>query len=254
MFWKFVEFLIRLIYFKRFRQADKITRAAELAGQGNLEDALAGLTTLEPELHDSLKSIHALTVGRILGALGRLDEAESALLQAVHADSSSAKARLDLAVIAGRRFRFDDARVILEKLASDPDDETCGEAKEILGLLNQVTSGEREAEFEHRALLMAKKKIGPNGETPGLPAHLALIENWILTAPEAALESADEIALLLGHGEILKGGATWQISLSIEDSQVIDSDSRIMRPFDIIAKRMSSNEASLQTLFKNGWV
>jgi len=253
VFWKFIEFLVRLVFYKRFRQADKITQAAELAGQGDFDGALLRLKALEPILHASLKSIHALTTGRILGALGRLDEAETALLQAVEADASSAKAQLDLAVIAGRKFRFDDARLILERLAKDADEETQNEAAEILTLLNQVISGEREAEFERRALVMAKKQIGPKGETPGIPADIDLIDDWIKRAPKAALESAGEIALLLGHGKILEGEAAWKISLSLEDSQIIDSDSRIMRPFDIVAKRMTSNDSSLQTLFENGW-
>ena len=135
MFWKIVEFLIRLIHFKRFRQAEKIGEAAELVGEGRFDEALAQLAGLAPKLHPSLQSIHALTRGRILDASGNTDEAEKAFIEAAVADPSNAKAHLDLAVIAGRRFNFDGARERLSSLARDGDEETRVKAEEILSLL-----------------------------------------------------------------------------------------------------------------------
>ena len=127
MFWKAIEFLIRTIHFKRFRQADKIAAAAAIAGEDGGARALEALDELSPKLHPSLRSLHALTRGRLLAAAGRVEEAERAFIESALADPSNAKAHLDLAVIAGRRFRFDDARARLEAMSR-----ACTRATEVL--------------------------------------------------------------------------------------------------------------------------
>ena len=248
MFWKIAEFLIRLIHYKRFRQAEKIGVAAELAGAGRLSEALADLDMLRSKLHPSLRSIHALTRGRILDASGDTDAAESAFVEAALADPSNAKAHLDLAVIAGRRFRFDDARERLMALVQDGDGELKVEAREILELLEQVTSGQRQSEFERRATAMSERPIGPHGESAGLPANLQLLDSWITREPERARDSADELALLLGQSDVLENKSNWKISLSLEESFVVRPDGTEIHPFEIVSRRMSSHDVQLPDL------
>ena len=236
---------MRLVYFKRFRQADRIGKAVKLAGEGDTEAALEELDSFEAKLHPSIKSIWGLSRGRILLATGRLDEAEKAFIFSAKADPSNAKAHLDLAVLAGRRFRFDDARQRLEKLKSDADEATQKEAGEILDLLEQVTSGKREEEFKKRAHDFASRAIGPSGETSGLPADLKLLDDWIGENTDDARKHADEIALLIGQSEVIKSGAHWRVSLSIEDSLVVYPDGSQMNPFTKVATRLSSGDATL---------
>ncbi|MCP4604108.1 MAG: hypothetical protein GY847_26895 [Proteobacteria bacterium] len=254
MFWKLFELLIRLVYFKRFRQADKIGNAAELARNGKLNEALLALDNVEPGLNSFLKPVYGLTRGRILSAQGRLGEAEKALIIAAKADPSNFKVHLDLALIAGRRFRFDDARDRLKELATQADDATKKEAAEILALLEKVTSGEREADFESRARAMANKVIGPHGEVAGLPVDTARLDAWIDRNPEEARKSADEIALLLGQGEILEQRARWKVGLSIEESYILRLDSTVLNPFEVVAMRLNNNDANLKVLINNGWI
>ncbi len=252
MFWKIFEFVVRLVYFRRFRQADRIAVAAEIAGRGEIDEALAALDKIEPDLHQSIKPVYGLTRSRILCAEGRLAEAEKVLIFAAQADPSNVEVHLDLAVVAGRRFRFDDARERLEKLVVDADEDTGKKASEILELLTKVLSGEREAEFERRALAMAKKPIGPESETAGLPTDVALLESWMATKPEEARESADEIALLIGQSAVSGQGAGWKVNLAIEDSRVVLPDGAEIAPFQIVARRLSSDEKSLAKLIENG--
>jgi tetratricopeptide (TPR) repeat protein len=222
--------------------------AAELAGQGRFDDALLELESLKPKLHPSLRSIHALTRGRILDASGKTEEAEQAFAEAAIADPSNAKAHLDLAVIAGRRFNFDEARARLSSLARDGDEQTKEQANEILCLLDQVTSGQREIEFENRATKMANRPIGPNREMAGLPADLAVLDNWIYNDPDTARGAADEIALLLGQGEVFEKKGRWQVSLSLEESFIAYQDGTKMHPFKIVSKRFSSSDTDLKSL------
>jgi tetratricopeptide (TPR) repeat protein len=249
LFWKFFEFLVRLVYFKRFRQAGRIQKAVEIAGRCEADNALAHLDKIEPKLHPSIESIYWLTRGRILLAAGRLEQAEKAFVCSAKADPSNAKAHLDLAVVAGRRFRFDDARSRLEKLKSEADETEKKKACEILDLLDQVTSGEREKEFSRRAYAFAARAIGPGGESAGLPADLKLLDNWIDREPAEARKFSDEMALLIGQSEVTKGGATWKVSLAIEDSRIVLLNGREINPFEMISKRFSSQEVTLQNLF-----
>ena len=83
MFWRIVEFLVRVIYFRRFRAAKKIGQAGELLNEGRPEEALELLEQTGNRLHQTLLPLYALVRGRILDALGRLDEAEEAFKLAV---------------------------------------------------------------------------------------------------------------------------------------------------------------------------
>ena len=251
MFWKFIEFLVRLVYFKRFRQADRIGKAVELAGKGESEAALGEMERLEAKLHPSLRSIWGLTKGRILLAEGRLDEAERAFIFSAKADPSNAKAHLDLAVLAGRRFRFDDARERLEKIKSEAGEKIRKEAAEILDLLEKVTSGEREKEFFSRAKAFSERPIGPNGETPGLPADFKLLDKWIDQNRDKARELADEMALLVGQSEVVRRDASWRVALSIEESLIVFPDNVEFYPFKKVAQRLARDDARLELLLPN---
>lgn len=249
MFWKVFEFLIRLVYLKRFRQAERIQKAAELAGGGKTREALELLDKIETKLHPSIGSIYWLARGRIFLAAGSLDEAEAALIRSAKADPSNAKAHLDLAVVAGRKFRFDDARARLDKLKNEAGEEEQRSAAEILELLDKVISGEREKEFIRRAEELSQRSIGPKGETPGLPANLDVLDEWIDRTPDQARALADEIALLVGHSEVAARKARWKVGLAIEDSLITMPNGVEISPFDIVSEKFSSPGASLRALF-----
>ncbi|MDJ0761830.1 MAG: hypothetical protein QNJ97_02480 [Myxococcota bacterium] len=250
MFWKIVEGLVRLVYFKRFRQADRIAQAVKLASDGAADKALALLNQMEPTLHPSLTSIHALSRSRILASLERLDEAEEILKATVTADPGNDAAQLDLALLEGRRFRFQDARDRLKKLASAENPDIRDQARDILALAEAVISGDRQREFERRALAFAAKPIGPNGETPGMPVNVALLDAWIASQGDNARPFADEIALLLGQADVRATNGQWQVALGIEDTVIQRPDGTVFRPFKVVAHRFSHSDTTIEEILQ----
>jgi tetratricopeptide (TPR) repeat protein len=252
VFWRIVEFLVRLIYFRRFRAAKQIGRAGDLLNEGRPEEALALLEQTGNRLHQTLLPLYALVRGRILDALGRLDEAEEAFRLAVLTNPESAKADLELAVLTGRRFRFDESRTWLDRLEAKDDDETKARAEGIRELLDQITSGEREVEFERRAQKMATTPIGDGGRGAGFPPDLELLGDWLRHEPNTAREQLDELALLIGQGEV-EQGASWRISLSIEESVVAREDGAELNPFEVVDSALSDPSGSLAELIERSW-
>ena len=255
MFWRIVEALVRLIYFRRFRAAKKIGEAGKLLGDGRPEEALELLERTGRNLHQTLLPFYALIRGRILEALGRVDEAEESFKVVVLADPESAKADLELAVLTGRQFRFDECRTWLDRVDAKPDqdnEDTKEQAAPIRELLDQITSGERELEFARRAQAMAEIGLGEQGRAAGLPPDLALVADWLAREPEQAREQLDELALLLGQGEVERG-ARWRISLSLEDSVVTREDGSELNPFEVVDAAISGTEASLDELVAGSW-
>lgn len=252
MFWKLAEGLTKVVYFRRFRAVKKIGEAGQLLTDGRPEEALELLERTGKRLHQSLLPFYALMRGRILDALGRLDEAEEAFKLAVLTDPESAKADLELAVLTGRQFRFDECRTWLDRLAAKNDDETKARAAGIRELLDQITSGEREAEFEARARKMAEAPLGDDERGAGLPPDLELLGSWLRREPEKSRESFDELALLIGQGEVERG-ASWQISLSIEESVVVGEDGSRLNPFQVVDAALSGDTDSLGELITRSW-
>jgi len=234
VFWKVVEFLVRLIYFRRFRTAKQIGEAGRLLTDGRPEQALTQLERAGRRLHQTLLPLYAYTRGRILDALGRRREAEEAFRVVVLADPESGKADLELAVLCGKQRRFDECREWLDRLAAKPDEDSRQRAVGIRELVDAIESGEREAEFAARARDLAERAIGPDGERPGLPPDLELLDRWIAAAPQAAREQLDEIALLIGQS-LVADGAKWRISLALEESVVERVDGTSLDPFATVA-------------------
>lgn len=249
MFWKTFEAVIRLFYFRRFRAAKKIGEAGQLLTDGDPQKALDLLEKTGKSLHQSLLPIYAFTRGKILDALHREDEAQEAFRLVVLADPENARADLELAILCGKGFRFDECREWLDRLERKDDAEVKESAKGIRALLEQVTSGEREKEYEKRALKMAEMNIGEKGAPPGFPPKLEILDNWISKDPDAARELFDEIALLVGHSEVVKGGS-WKVSLSIDCSVIVYEDGNEISPFEIVADRFESDDLSLAELIE----
>jgi tetratricopeptide (TPR) repeat protein len=252
VFWKLAEFLVRIIYFRRFRAAKRIGEAGNLLGEGRPADALEHLEQTGARLHQSLLPLYALVRGRILDALGRLDEAEEAFKLVVLTDPESAKADLELAVLAGRRFRFDECSTWLDRLAGKSDPETIQRAAGIRELLEQITSGEREAEFASRARRLAQTELGNSTDTVGLPPDLDALGRWMGDSPSRAREQLDEIALLLGQG-LVELGARWKISLAIEESVVIREDGTRLNPFAVVDAALDDRAQDLASLVEQAW-
>ena len=249
MFWKIFEAVIRLFYFRRFRAAKKIGVAGQLLTDGNPQEALALLEKTGSSLHQSLLPIYAFTRGKILDALRREDEAQEAFRLVVLADPENARADLELAILCGKGFRFDECAQWLDRLKEKDDVEIQEQANDIRSLLAQVTSGERGMEFEKRALQMAKKNIGESGTPPGFPPDLEILDWWISKDPDAARELFDEIALLVGQSEVAKGGS-WKVSLSIDRSVIVYENGSEIGPFEIVADRFESDDLTLSELIE----
>jgi tetratricopeptide (TPR) repeat protein len=252
VFWKVVEFLVRIIYFRRFRAAKKIGEAGSLLSEGRPGEALELLEQTGKRLHQSLLPLYALIRGRILDALGRVEEAEEAFKLVVLTDPESAKGDLELAVLTGRQFRFDECRTWLDRLEAKHDPETRARAEGIRELLDQITSGEREAEFERRARSMAETPLGADGRCAGLPPDLELLTERLRREPEAARERLDELALLIGQGEVERG-ARWRISLSIEESVVVRDDGFRLNPFEVVDAAIGEGTTALVELLADAW-
>jgi tetratricopeptide (TPR) repeat protein len=252
VFWKVVEFLVRIIYFRRFRAAKRIGEAGNLLVEGRPAAALEHLEQAGARLHQSLLPLYALVRGRILDALGRLDEAEEAFKLVVLTDPESAKADLELAVLAGRRFRFDECRTWLDRLEGKNDPDTAQRAAGIRELLDQITSGEREAEFNRRAQRLAETGLGSDAPAIGQPPDLDALGRWMAGSPARAREQLDEIALLLGQG-LVELGARWRISLSIEESVVVRADGSQLNPFAVVDAALDGRGPNLASLVEQAW-
>lgn len=252
MFWKAVELLVRLIYFRRFRAAENIGRAGNMLSEGHPAEALEMLEETGKRLHQSLLPLYALVRGRILDALGRVDEAEEAFKLVVLTDPESAKADLELAVLAGRRFRFDECRTWLDRLDAKNDEATKARAAGIRELLDRITSGEREAEFARRARAIADVPLAGEERGLGLPPDLHRLGEWLRREPEAVRERLDELALLIGQGEVERG-ASWRVSLSIEESVVRRKDGLQLNPFEVLDAALAPGSASLAELVASSW-
>ncbi|MBN2719222.1 MAG: hypothetical protein JXX14_25455 [Deltaproteobacteria bacterium] len=234
MFWKIIELLVRIIYWRRFRTATKIGEAAKLLSDGKPEAALAHLEKNGNAVHQTLLPLFALTQGKIHEALGRLDEAEASLKTVVLMNPKDARADVELAVLVGRQGRFDECRTWLTRALEKEECDSTVHAKEILAHLDAIERGDILLEYEARAQALAEKPL-LDGRAPGLNPDMALLETWIGT-PEAK-ESIDDVALLLAYAEVQKGGK-WQIGLSIEETTVIKADGSAFRPFDTVGKWM----------------
>jgi tetratricopeptide (TPR) repeat protein len=252
VFWRFVEFLVRIVYFRRFRAADKIGQAGKLLSAGRPQEALALLEQTGNRIHQSLLPLYAMVRGRILDALGQLDEAEEAFKLVVLTDPESGKADLELAVLAGRRFRFDECRTWLDRLEAKSDAQAVEQAAGIHELLDQITSGEREAEFERRARAMADRPLGETDRRAGLPPDLELLAGWFARDPQTAREQLDELALLIGQGEVERG-ARWRISLSLEDSVVARDDGAELNPFEVVDAALKADSSTLSEILSSSW-
>jgi tetratricopeptide (TPR) repeat protein len=252
VFWRIVEFLVRIVYFRRFRAAKKIGLAGNLLTEGRPAEALELLEQTGSRLHQSLLPLYALVRGRILDTLGRHDEAEEAFKLVVLTNPESAKGDLELALLTGRRFRFDECRTWLDRLEAKNDEETKEQAAGIRELLDQITSGARSEEFGRRARAMAERPLNDEGRSAGLPPDPVLLADWLEREPEAAREQLDEVALLIGQGEVERG-ARWLISLSIEESVVVRDDASRLNPFEVVDAALSSPAGNLPELIASSW-
>ncbi len=252
MFWKFFEFVIRIIYFRRFRTVKRIGDAGKLLTDGKPEEALALLEMIGERLHQTLLPIYAFTRGKILDALHRTSEAEEAFRLVVLTDPANSKADLELAILTGRRCDFEQCEQWLNRLEEKGDDELAEQASGIRELMQSCASGDRAKEFEQRARKLGLQAIGPEERAPGLPPDLSIIDGWIDDRPEEAREQLDEIALLIGQGLVANGSA-WRISLSLDESVVVRKDGFTFNPFRLVGERFAKPDGSLSRSMKDAW-
>ena len=247
MFWKLLEIISRIINARRIRHVNRVGEAATLACT-DPEAALKKLAEMAPRLHPDVKSMHALTWGRILDGIGRTEEAEGKVILAAKRDPSNMHAHLELAKMAGRKFQFKNAKERLLRLAEEPDSDVVEEAKSLLLRLEDIRTGKEAKRYAEIAGRAAAIPMGRNGEKPGLPADLAVVDAWVATSPQTAIDHLDDLAMLFGQTAVIKGGK-WKISLSARHSLVEMPDGTMLCPFKIISNRFTDSSFSLlQTL------
>ncbi|MFO8073718.1 MAG: hypothetical protein R6V85_17795 [Polyangia bacterium] len=251
MFWKLVEALVRLIYFRRFRAVKRIGQAGELLDAGRAEESLELLARVGRSMHESLLPFWAFTRGRVLIALGRLDEAEQSLKLAVLSDRESGRADLELAVLCGRRGRLGEAREWLERLEEKEDEQSRAKGAQIRVLLEKVDSKERTRELAERARELAERPLPPRGRPAGLPPDPDVLDDWMRAEPDRARAALDEIALLIAFGEEHRG-ARFEVNLALEDSAVIRNDGARLDPFQTVARCLDEGIALAEAL-KSGY-
>lgn len=215
-----------------------------MASEGDFSGALGRLNELEKRLHPSVRSLHALTRGRVLDMLGRLEEAEAEVIRAAKLDPANMRAHLDLAAMSGRRFHFKNARLRLLKLAETAEPEIQNEATALLSRIDAISSGKAAKRLAQRAREMARYPMGPAGEPPGLPARFDLIEHWIQNDADAASEKAEDIAVLIGETLVSRGGS-WKLSLALDHSVVVLTDGREINPFEVVEQGFLSGNISI---------
>lgn len=232
MFWKLIEIIVRILFWRRFAKAKKIGAAATLLSEGNPHEALIHLEKHGNGVHQTLIPLFAFTQAKIYAALNRLEDAENSYKAVILTNPKDARADLELAILTGRQFRFEDCRTWLIRAIEKDDDGIKKRAEEILTLLDAIENGAKQKEYEQRAIAMSEKALLNFGSV-GIPPNMDVMKQWLSSSPEA-LETVDDCALLVAYGEVEQGG-TWKIGLSIEDTLVIKPDQTEFSPFEIIA-------------------
>ena len=231
MFWKVFEWIVRIVYFKRFATAKRIGRASELLVAGRPAEGLDKLDKLEiAKLHESLHPLYFYTQGRLLDGASRFEEATHAYDHVLELKPDHHRARLELAVLKGRLFDFTTCRTLLTELQTH--EEIAEDVRNIRALLEQTEDGSRLKEFQTRAEAFAHDALHTN--LPALPPEqlLPTLTKWATSHPQEAQDSCDEIAILLGQAQVEHtDGATWKLSLAIDGSQVLLPDGTTYHPF-----------------------
>ncbi|MBN2339873.1 MAG: hypothetical protein JXX29_12145 [Deltaproteobacteria bacterium] len=245
MFWKLIEIIVRVLYWRRFAKAKKIGEAAAMLTDGKPQEALAHLERHGTSVHQTLIPLFALTQAKIYQALGRLEEAENSFKAVVLTNPRDSRADLELAVLTGRQFRFDDCRTWLNRAIEKKNPEIKAQAKGFLQHLDAIEDGSKQREYETRAKKMADQPL-PDGQTLGLPPNRSLMNQWLGTTADA-MKAIDDLALLLAYAEVVQGGQ-WKIGLAIEDVTVIRPDGETFLPYEVLAPMLPSQPTSATAL------
>jgi hypothetical protein len=232
VFWKLIELVVRIFFFRRFRTAKKIGEAATFLSNGNPEAALTHLEKYGGAVHQTLLPLYAFTLGNVQEALGKESDAEASYKTVVLTNPKDARADFALALLTGRQHRLADCRTWLLRAVEKETADATARAKELLAHLDAIEDGSKAAEYEARARALAARPLH-NDRHPGLPADTDLLSEWVRL--EEAKDTIDDVALLLAYGEVQKGGQ-WKIGLSIEDVAVVRADDSLFRPFDLVAR------------------
>ena len=244
MYHQTLEFLTKVLYARRIRHVEKVGRAATMAKEGKLEEALAYLAEIERKMHPKVLSFHAFTRAQILDRLGRESEAESEMIRAAKLDPSNFKAHLEIARMSGRRFHFKNARARFQGLLEVPDEAVVAESRAQLKALDDIASGKAAAGLAKRAHKAARIPLAPDNTALGLPVDIERLDSFITSDPTAAMEMIEDLAILLGQSAVMAGG-TWQISLSLTHSFVSFPNAAPFYPFEAAAYRLTGEDISI---------
>ena len=244
MYHKTLEFLTKVLFARRLRHVEKIGRAATMAKEGKLEEALAYLAEIERKTHPRVLSFHAFTRAQILDRLGRESEAESEMIRSAKLDPSNFRAHLEIARMSGRRFHFKNARARFQGLLEVRDEAVCAEARAQLKALDDISSGKAAAGLAKRAQKAAQIPVAPDRQPLGLPVDIKKLDRFISSDPRAAAGMLEDLAILLGQSAVMAGG-TWQVSLSLTHSFISFPNAPPFYPFEAAAYRLTGEDISI---------
>ena len=244
MFWKIIEILSRIIYARRIHHVNRVGKAATLASN-DPEGALSMLDEMEQRIHPAVRSMHALTYGRILDGLARFEEAEAKVISAAKLDPSNMHAHLELARMSARKFQFRNARERAKRLAEEDTPDIKAKASALLEQLENISSGREAKAYTLRAKRLSEHRMGVPERTPGLPADFGLLDEWIDQSPEEAASHIEDIAVLFGESLVKERNASWKITLSAQHSLIVLESKETICPFDVVKNRFTDSSISL---------
>ncbi|NLN63737.1 MAG: hypothetical protein GX146_12790 [Myxococcales bacterium] len=230
MFFKVLEWGVRLVYRKRFRAAETIGKATQWQAEGRASEALALLEELRPALHTTLLPLHRFALGHTLVSLGRWDEAEAAFAEAAQGDPKNPRPDIEAALLCARRGDHSACRTWLVRAIEKQDGVADERAAGFLQRLDQLENGELGTELTERGRQMSLRVLSDCDAPLGLSPDRDRLRAWAEAHPDEARELFDELALWLAWTEVQRGGR-WVFRLFLEDTRVACADGRTCDPF-----------------------
>jgi hypothetical protein len=135
-------------------------------------------------------------------------------------------------------------------LAEEKDTAIREKALEILDILNRIASGEEAKRYANAARKLSRMPMGPNGQSPGIPADFTWVDYWIEVDPDTSVRHLDDIAFLFGES-LVHYGAKWKISLSTRHSLIILKSKETLSPHIIVTNRFNDSSFSLLKRFSS---
>lgn len=237
---KLVEYIIKLIFFRRVKKAKKIGEAAKLIEEGKVEEALKLLDKIGKKIPPYLGFLYFLTRGKAYEALKEFTNAEHCYIASALLMEGINLAYLHLAILYGKLCKFKEAKEWLNRVIeyiprdqlTEDDLKLKEQAKKLLELIEDIEKGGRLNELQCRAVQFADRhKIDFS------PNSILKLKEWFNTTPNISGEELEDLALYLGELGRRVGNYNWHISLEL-DSSFIEKGGKKINPFEFVKECM----------------